>query len=483
MTSGGDDDEDGGDGDSATAPSSSTCTSDNSDSDDDGGGQGGVPHLSLDGGGGGDDDGSPAQLHPALGIASSPQRFAASGSGRDRRLFATLKETLRRFSWRVKLHTLVIYLTNISMFVAVLNLLRSSKMGGAKINVSAVLGQDGRGHGGSGGGGGGGGGGDDGDAMARRWNLLGVPRGPTHNFTLQRADRPAQQQRLALDAAKLCELAYDAAVHSPMLLPSTQWAGWTNSSLWAVSTLLLWGLALAWSAYLFRLVARDYDDIVSFNEQDPYGLSRMRRRWKISSFWLDYIVLECGLATLLLLACSGYAYALIVRIAVQAETQFAGVGGVSACRAVVDTNFLLDLTVAFVLLNAKAFTVLLTIHDSERKNRLLFFTGNLKVLDYIVTRVDDYAGQASDRTRRLASIALTRATGGKMTNLVETNLNSKMKRLKKAKQQMQEMLGKSPLSSPLSTPLSTPLTTPQRPARVARAVAVEPGAGGKPHAD
>ena len=73
-----------------------------------------------------------------------------------------------------------------------------------------------------------------------------------------------------------------------------------------------------------------------------------------------------------------------------------------------------------------------------------FFTGNLKVLDYIVTRVDDYAGQASDRTRRLASIALTRATGGKMANLVETNLNTKMKRLKKAKQKVQDLLRKSP---------------------------------------
>ena len=112
--------------------------------------------------------------------------------------------------------------------------------------------------------------------------------------------------------------------------------------------------------------------------------------------------------------------------------------------AVIDTNFLLDLTVAFVLLNAKSFSVLLQIYDSERKNRLLFFTGNLKVLDYIVTRVDDYAGQASDRTRRLASIALTRATGGKMANLVETNLNTKMKRLKKAKQKVQDLLRKSP---------------------------------------
>jgi hypothetical protein len=31
------------------------------------------------------------------------------------------------------------------------------------------------------------------------------------------------------------------------------------------------------------------------------------------------------------------------------------------------------------LLNAKAFSLLLNIYDAEKKNRLLFFSGNLKV--------------------------------------------------------------------------------------------------------
>ena len=106
-----------------------------------------------------------------------------------------------------------------------------------------------------------------------------------------------------------------------------------------------------------------------------------------------------------------------------------GDGFECACR--IDTRFLIDLTVSVGLLNAKAFSVLLGIWDAERKHRLLFFTGNMKVTDYILTRVGDYDARQTDRTRRLASVALDRVSGGKLAGVLETNLNRKFSRQKK----------------------------------------------------
>ena len=179
--------------------------------------------------------------------------------------------------------------------------------------------------------------------------------------------------------------------------------------------------------------------MLRFNERDPYGLSRVRRRFKLSRFWVDALVLEALLVTLLLLLGSLYCYSVIVRIALRTETSFdlaLAAGTRCACR--IDDAFLLDLTVAVLLLNAKAASVLLIVHDAERMNRLLFVTGNLKVLDYVLTRVADYAGQTTDRTRRLASIALNRASGGQLSNVIETNLNHRLKgRLSKLKSKSQ----------------------------------------------
>ena len=211
-----------------------------------------------------------------------------------------------------------------------------------------------------------------------------------------------------------------------------------NVYVWTAATAMIWLEALAYGVYLARLVARDYRDIVHFNESDMHGLSRVRRRFKISRFWVDYIVLEVLGATLLLLCGTLYAYSLVYRIASCAETRFRSVMAVEVgaraefeCACRIDTRFLIDLTVSIGLLNAKAFSVLLGIWDAERKHRLLFFTGNMKVTDYILTRVGDYDARQTDRTRRLASVALDRVSGGKLAGVLETNLNRKFSKQKK----------------------------------------------------
>eukprot|EP00937_MAST-01D_sp_MAST-1D-sp2_P000601 g601.t1 len=342
---------------------------------------------------------SPGELHPRLAALA-----AASGGGRtsrEQRVFKTVRSVVSRYGWKVRLQSLVVYVTHVSMFTSLLLLLRNADGGAAKVNVRAVAASS---------------------APAAPGNVT------LHLPFAEGSTRSGATRALRLDRDQLCQLEYraDPGPRSPLNAPNAVHPGLNNVTVWGIATAILWLNALAYGAYLARLVARDYRDVINFNERDMYGLSRVRRRFKISSVWVDYIVLEVLLMTLLMLAGSLYAYSLVYRVARNTETRFRGMYSECACR--IDTAFLIDLTVSVALLNAKSFSVLLSIWDAERKNRLLFHTGNLKVVDYILTRVGDYDSRQTDRTRRLASIALDRVSGGKLANTLETNLNRKFKK-------------------------------------------------------